>query len=167
MKKWIPSIVIMVVAVSIFIWCKCTDSDKLWIVPLSEADKTHLKNEIASQNDALVYWDSPLEWADPYYGTINNCVIVKTEQISVSGVDWGHINVADYVFCWTDPIKLHVYRDGEVCLLEEAYEKGWLTEEHIEKLYQRHREYIELLPVNLRRAVRDYAQMIEKGIQSN
>ena len=39
--------------------------------------------------------------------------------------------------------KFHVYKDGEVCELNDAYEKGWLTKDHIKQLEARHPDVIE------------------------
>ena len=52
----------------------------------------------------------------------------------------GHIEIAGYVFESPNAIGLYAYRDGEVCELKEAYEKGWLTKEHIEIIHERHLE---------------------------
>lgn len=72
-----------------------------------------------------------------YYGTINDCIVIFSEaQLTAERNLW----VADYVFTWRMWFNILVYKDGECCLLEEAYEKGWLTKEHIAQLHERHGE---------------------------
>ena len=74
------------------------------------------------------------------YGTINGCIVVfKEGQLHAV---WDII-VADCVFNYGISFLIAVYKDGEVCELNDAYEKGWLTKDHIKQLEARHPDVIE------------------------
>lgn len=72
-----------------------------------------------------------------YYGTVNGCIVIFGEaQLTAER----SLTVADYVFSYPMWFNIYVYKDGECCYLEEAYDKGWLTNEHIAQLHERHGE---------------------------
>lgn len=171
-KRWIPAMVTMAIALALFIYSQCTAPNVLWDEPLSEADKELLKKEIYAYEVSTkpewsteVWWPIASPWAEPYYGTINNCTVVRAEMHSVLAVwlGWGRYEVADHIFYWHKPFRLYVYRDGEVCLLDEAYEKGWLTQEQIDKIYEKHQEYVMMMPEDLRTAMEEWAKEKEES----
>ena len=163
-KRWIPAILVLVMAVSIFIYCKATDDNVLWYVPLSDEAKEQLDNAFLLQSNDSFCWESPVAYGDPYYGSINGCMILKTDQVAV-GMEIGRIEIADHIFYWDGPFRLYAYREGEFCLLEEAYERGWLTEEHIEKIYREHQERIALWTEEKQAAFEDLFEKVEENFQ--
>lgn len=93
-----------------------------------------LKQEISEV--MKVDWD----YIDPYYGskyygTINGCSIIRVPGGIDLGPTHGRFEVAGYMFEWSSDFDFRVYRDGEVCTLEDAYEKGWLTKKQIEAIH--------------------------------
>ena len=73
------------------------------------------------------------------YGTINGCIVI----FGAGNMFWSEtITVADCEFFYASSFEIYVYRDGEVCVLKDAYEKGWLTEDHIKQLEARHPDVI-------------------------
>ena len=77
---------------------------------------------------------------DWIYGTINGCIVVFIDgQLHA---EW-EIYVADCEFVSGSSFLIEVYKDGEVCELKDAYEKGWLTEDHIKQLEARHPDIFE------------------------
>lgn len=163
-KRWIPTVLFVTVALSIFIYCKVTDDNTLWYVPLSDEAKQQLDQEFFLQSSGRFHWESPVAYGDPYYGSINGCIILKTDQVSV-GMEIGRIEVADYIFYWDGPFRLYAYREGEFCLLEEAYERGWLTEAHIEKIYHEHQERIALWTDEKQAVFKDLFEKVEENLQ--
>ena len=140
--------VFMFLIITIFLSCfaGCNvfyNPNTLYRETLSDELKAEIKKDILWQFDHLIYWDGITGQSnDPYYGTINDCIIVRalhTNEAS-DGVTSGHIEIAGYDFKTPKPIGLYAYRDGEVCELKDAYENGWLTKEQIEKIYKKHNE---------------------------
>lgn len=175
-KRWIPAMAVVAIALALFIYSQCTSPNVLWIEPLSEADRELLKKEIHAYEVSTkpewyseIWWYEAIPWFEPYYGTINNCTVIRAERRSIAAVwmGWGRYEVADRVFYWSDPFRLYVYRDGEVCTLEEAYERGWLTKEQIDKIYEKHQEYIALMPEDTKIAMEEWIREKEKDLQNN
>ena len=70
-----------------------------------------------------------------YYGTINGCIVTFKEF----SMNWEYtFRVAGYAFTNRVHFDILVYKSGEACTLREAFEKGWLTEDHIRQLHERH-----------------------------
>ena len=75
-----------------------------------------------------------------YYGTINGCIVTfKQTQLHAES----YIRVADCEFRYHSSFLILVYRDGEGCTLEEAYDKGWLNKAHVKQLEERHPKVLE------------------------
>lgn len=166
MKKWIPAILFVTVALAIFIYAKATDNDPLWQVPLSEEARERLNNQLMLQYSDSVNWECPTALGgDPYYGTINGCIIIRSPQWSIWDTALGRIQVGDYIFYWDDPLRIYAYRDGEFCLLEEAYERGWLTDAHIEKIYDEHQERIALWTDERQEVFKKEFEKLEERLQ--
>ena len=49
--------------------------------------------------------------------------------------------IANFPYEWHYPFELYVYHDGEVCTLEEACEREWLTLTDISVMRERNVEY--------------------------
>ena len=142
MKKAILVIVLLSMGFTLFAGCRISrNSNVLYNDPLSDEMKTTIKNKVVLKYDTSVQWHGAGS-DEPYYGTINDCIVVQT---SLPNVMWPAVvynvklEIAGYTFRGIYPdFNLCVYRDGEVCLLEEAYENGWLTKEQIGKIYEKH-----------------------------
>ena len=112
---------------------------------LSKESKTRIASHLSSHHYRFLKWD----YVDPYYGTINNCIILIIHPLfQAIPQPWTSV-VADYTFEWDNPIYIYVYRKGvpaEACELKEAYKKGWLTKEQIGAIYKKHLDYREEFP---------------------
>lgn len=109
---------------------------------LSNELKTSIRNKIIVYYDEYLNWDADEEMSQPYYGSINGCVIV---QVTKEYRLWGNksaqkLEIAGYLFETPDPITIYAYRSEEVCLLQEAYDRGWLTKADIGKIHERHEQ---------------------------
>ena len=145
MKKIIAIVALLALVLTLFAGCQTPkDPDVLHRETLSDELKTKIKNKIVLKYDEVIYWEGlTLERAEPYYGTINNCIVVQyagVDRMSLGNIAGVNIDIAGYVFEAPDYICLYAYRDGEVCKLQEAYEQGWLTKEHVGKIHERHKE---------------------------
>ena len=77
---------------------------------------------------------------DVYYcGTHNDCVVVFRHSYSVLSVN-GETEIAGYTFSNYSWERIHVYKDGELRTLTDAYEDGWLSNADIGRIHQRHLE---------------------------
>ena len=43
-------------------------------------------------------------------------------------------------FQWDVPFEIYLHRDGTLYKLKEAYEKGWLTKDHVAQILKAHNE---------------------------
>lgn len=134
-------VVLFAIALSFLVW-KLTppNPDVLYETPLSEREKANIRSSLAKKGQFL-RWD----YVDPYYGTINNCVIFVFHPKKPLQSVWKQ-QISDYIFEWDSSIVLYAYRKnsydgGTICELGAAYLKGWLTKEHIETIYQKHNQY--------------------------
>ena len=139
MKRLITLFALVSIVLTLFVGYQLfRGPNALYQETLSDELKTDIRYRILMDCDDLIYWDRD----DPYYGTINGCIIVRAipyKQMFFPE-DHGHIEIAGYNFETPKPIGLYAYRDDEACELKEAYEKGWLTKKHIEKIYKKHNE---------------------------
>ena len=139
MKKAVSVIVLLVLLISLFTGCQAPyDSNKLYTELPSEEVFEEMFIALSYKNyyvDLRKYPESCPhgEWS---YGTINDCIVAGATTADIGGVTV--ITIADYVFEYGRPFHIFVYKDGEGCTLQEAYEQGWLTKEHIEQLHVRH-----------------------------
>lgn len=136
--------------------------DVLYQTPLSDQQKAsiryHFTSKYTSYPDKIVRWS----YVDPYYGTINDCIVFVIHPFGeASGEPW-HQVIAGYTFEWDSPIDLFVYCDsdglhrGKLCPLQTAYIMGLLTEKQIGEIHKKHIEY---------RA--NFPQMLEEWTKSN
>ena len=143
MKKWMIGIILLTVSLTLVIgYFVFSDTAALTLEPLSDELKTKIRNRIILAYDDYISWDVTEEMSVPYYGTINDCIIIQIAGGSSRGHGkWGsQIKIAGYAFETPDQIQLYAYRNGEACTLEEAYERGWLTKWQIGKILERHNE---------------------------
>ncbi|MBE6916700.1 MAG: hypothetical protein E7470_02170 [Ruminococcaceae bacterium] len=146
MKRVCAIILLAASVIALFAGCQEPyDPNVLYDEPLSEELKQEINHALILQCDTKINW----EYFDPYYGypwygTINNCIILRTPDPDNSFMPTsGLVEVADYSFVWSWGFGLHVYRDGEACTLKEAYEREWLTKEQIGKIYEKHNRFYE------------------------
>ena len=163
-RKWIPAILVVTVTLALVICAQFTVPNTLWIEPLSEADMQHLSDAVREPCDykGWIEWNDYHEYDNPYYGTINRCTVVRVEYpIELGILNWGYYEAAGYTFYWIDKPELYAYRDGEVCRLDEAYERGWLTKEQIGVIYEQHEAYISMLPEEYQAEFRAWIEKME------
>lgn len=146
MKKVLAVVVLSSLVLTLFTGCPVSDeSDVLSTEPLLDTLKEQIYYDLLMEHDTLVQWD----FVDPYYGTINDCIVLiifPAPNTMKPAVLWRQ-RIAGYEFEWGSPINgFYVYRDRDACTLQEAYEQGWLTEEHIGEIHERHIEYRENYP---------------------
>ena len=139
MKKLFVFVTLLTIAVSLLAGCQLfQDPNTLSKKPLTEEVKADIKNKIVLKYDKIINWDGK-DWNEPYYGTFDDCIIVQCTWMSLGGGNL-YPDIDGYKFATPNPAQLYVYRNGEVCTLEEAYEEGWLTKTQIGVLVDRHRE---------------------------
>ena len=72
-----------------------------------------------------------------YLGVINDCVVLAVEgNIAV----YDEFELAGYIFPCS-PFNLTVYVNGEIRMLDDAYEDGLLNDDDIRKVHERFYEY--------------------------
>lgn len=144
MKQVFACFVLLAIVVTMFAGCQEPyDPNKLYTdIPSQEVCKEMylLLLDMGEQVDGVDYsnFHSDFTW---YYGTINGCIVAFGVPGQIDATRY--ITVAGCTFRYGSSFKIFVYRDGEACELEEAYEQEWLTEEHIQKLEVRHVELME------------------------
>ena len=73
-----------------------------------------------------------------YYGKINDCVILASE--GAEAVFWS-IDIAGYKFEFSNSAIIYVIKDNVIYDIKEAYDLGYLTDEQIALLAERHEVY--------------------------
>ncbi len=104
--------------------------------PLSEQMEEEISGAFLTQHDIAVDWD----YAYTFYGMISGCTIIMTTE-QESAPKYCMQLISRCPFEWRTPFCLYAYRDGEVCALEKAYDKGWLTVSDIELIRERNVQY--------------------------
>ena len=140
MKKAFSFIIVLTILLPLLTGCQTSqEMDVLSIEPLSEELKTTIRNEYLIKYNADFSWDMA-DGKSSYFGTINNCVILlPTGKDFLHGMVMHHqFEIAGHTFESNKPYDLFAYRDGEICKLEEAYEQGWLTKDHIGKICEKY-----------------------------
>ena len=74
----------------------------------------------------------------PYLGTFNDAIV--STWLSDATVET-RIEIAGYVMTFPTSGSIMVYKDGEICDIIEAYEKGWLTDDNIKTISERVEKY--------------------------
>ena len=140
MKRITSLCAVVVVLLLVLSGCQMfLDSDSLYRERLSDEEKTKIYNRILIDYNDFIYWENVSgESTEPYYGTINGCIILQAIRVEQLSFGPACIEIAGYTFKTHQPIGLYAYRNGEASTLQEAYEKGWLTKEQIGKIYEMH-----------------------------
>lgn len=73
-----------------------------------------------------------------YYGTYGDCVVFLVEGDTLA---LKSIEVAGTVFSYNVGFEIYVYKDHHFYLLQDAYEKNYLTKDDIVKIGEYHQEY--------------------------
>ena len=139
MKKLLAVLILFAMLLPLLAGC---NSHPIEQKTLSDELKTKIRNKIIVNYDEYLNWDAAEEISQPYYGSINGCVIV---QVTKDIRWWIHrwepkLEIAGYLFETPDPITIYAYRNEEVCLLQEAYERGWLTKADLGNIHKRHNQ---------------------------
>jgi hypothetical protein len=84
-------------------------------------------------------WNTPnFELTDNvYYGSCRGCVILFCGGLLPSITE---LTVANERFIYSNVFSIWVYKNGEFITLEDAYAKGWLTDENIADIAEYHRQ---------------------------
>ncbi len=118
---------------------KLRDSENQYYNSLSleEQDKYRLENGSPDEHiDELI--DTYLK-IRVYFGTYNNCVVMILDSpFSVYFQAQTFNEIGGYVFAYPVMRSTAVYRNGEFVTLEQAYEKGWLSDENMKDIYYYH-----------------------------
>ena len=148
MKKVISLVILVAMTSSLFVGCQEPyDPNKLYTdLPSKEVCKEiYLTFQDMGTWACGLYFESiygdkniNYQW---YYGTINGYIIILSEPGDVCVAC--QMKVADCTFEYGYPFEIYAYKDGQVWVLQEAYEKGLLTKDHIKLLEERHVEIVE------------------------
>ena len=74
----------------------------------------------------------------PYLGTFNGAVVSTWFMDATVET---RIEIAGYVMTFPTSGSIQVYKDGEICDITIAYEKGWLTDDNIKTISERVEKY--------------------------
>ncbi len=149
--KLIAIALLLALILPLFAGCQTLRSpDALYQDELSDELKTTIKHKIVLKYDEVIYWGkTTASWQEPYYGTINDWIIVQSNGTDKMSIDLPHpdYELAGYTFEeGGEFFALYAYRDGEVWELKEAYEQGILTKAQIQKIHKRHQDiYADLI----------------------
>ena len=74
----------------------------------------------------------------PYLGTFNDAIVSVWTTEAMESVE---IVIGEYVMYFPTISGILVYKDGEICDIVSAYEKGWLTDDNIKIISERLDKY--------------------------
>ncbi len=115
------------------------DSENQYYNSLSSKEQEKYKLEKGSPDN---YIDELIEnylKIQVYFGTYNNCaVMILDSPFSVYFQAQTFNEIGGYVFAYPVMRSTAVYRNGEFVTLEQAYEKGWLSDENMKDIYYYH-----------------------------
>lgn len=146
----IAGVFMAIVLLVVVVWHFPRHPDVLYTTPISASQEESIRSILLSRHNKVVRWN----YVDPYYGTINDCIIFVLHPFGTPKQELWQQEIAGYTFEWDNSIELYVcwyeksYNTNytNVCTLKEAYENGLLTKEHIGKIYERHNEYRAAFP---------------------
>ncbi len=78
------------------------------------------------------------EKSRPYLGTFNGAIVSAG---ILDSMEETIIKVAGYVISFPTSAGISAYKDGEICSIKTAYEKGWLTDDNIRVISERVKKY--------------------------
>ena len=76
----------------------------------------------------------------PYLGTFNGAIVSAWTSDFTESVE---IVIGNYVMYFPTASGILVYKEGEICDIVAAYEKGWLTDDNIKTISERLKKYHE------------------------
>ena len=133
MKKWFVFGALLLIALAVFFWWQNTnDPNVLYEDTLSNQFKGEISAAFLDKYGSEFYWG-----VKPDIGTINGCTVLAVRDGFETDIERHSITIADFEFRVS---ALFAYRSGEVCRLQEAYENGWLTKEHIGLIHAKYQE---------------------------
>ena len=137
MKRWFVFGALLLIALAVFLlWQNTDDPNVLYDKPPSDKLKNEISAAFLEKYDFEFHWDR----VKPDIGTINGCTVFISQGGLSFEIEVHRVIIADFEFRSSVPFSLYAYRNGEVCSLQEAYEKGWLTKEHIGLLHAKYEE---------------------------
>lgn len=137
MKKACAAILLVTIILHVFVGCQAPrDPNVLYDEPLSDKLKKEISATFLKEYGSEFNWDE----IKPCLGTINECTILIIRASSIFFETYKN-TIEGFDFDYAGKINLYAYRDGKVCKLQEAYENGWLTKEHIGQI---HAKYVEI-----------------------
>ncbi len=74
----------------------------------------------------------------PYLGTFNGAIVSVWTSDAMESVE---IVIGNYVMYFPTASGILVYKEGEICDIVSAYEKGWLTDDNIKTISERLEKY--------------------------
>ena len=104
---------------------ECPDEKILEHIEKDFADYLAVTSKYDPKKDGLI----PIEYC---YGTYNDCVPVMFSLPSTGALR--EVEVAGSIICYRSGASIYVWNDGKFFLIEEAYERGLLTKEHVAKI---------------------------------
>lgn len=117
----------------LFLWMSCRNSTEWSRDTLSVREKRSIEAAWKEK------WNIPnFELTDDvYYGSCRGCVVLFCGGLLPSITE---LTVANETFIYSNVFSIWVYRNGELIALEDAYAKGWLTDENIADIARYHRK---------------------------
>lgn len=100
-----------------------------------EAD-AYVRSYLAGEETHLFFNEKELYYRK-YLGVINDCVVLGVDGNLAVSYEY---DLAGYIFPCS-PSSLLVYVNGEIKMLEDAYEEEWLNGDDIRKVHERFYEY--------------------------
>ena len=74
------------------------------------------------------------------YGTYNGCTVGYFGEKRGGGQAITEEKVGNYVFIYPDTTRMLAYKDGQIKLMPEAYDLGWLDDDAVKQIYEKHRQ---------------------------
>ncbi len=108
----------------------------------SESEASELADKRASQvaNDIAkhCFFNDKCYWDSRYYGKINECVILVSVGMAAVEVEY---EIAGYTISFSNYATIYVVKDEKIIELPEAYDLGYLTDDHIGLISERNDAY--------------------------
>ncbi|MBQ4141508.1 MAG: hypothetical protein IJD70_09245 [Clostridia bacterium] len=108
----------------------------------SESEASELADKRASQfaNEIVrhCFFNEQYYHNSRYYGTINDCVILVSVGMAAVMTEY---KIAGYTISFSNSASIYVIKDDAILRLEEAYDLGYLTDDNIALISERHNDY--------------------------
>lgn len=131
MKKFCRLLIVLLVCCA-FVGCASKNEPKL----LTLSGK--LKKEVETAWREIKGRDLVLDddYGHRYYGTYQGAVVIFEPVGDIDMVT--ELEIAGETFVWGYNFQIHVYKDGEICTLKNAYQYGMVTQENIKAIREYH-----------------------------